>query len=274
MEKPRDSELIHIIIIGAMKSGTSALFSYMAQHPAICPSVVKEPEFFSENFGAPEYKAGSYLDLFPLDTKLHKYTLEGSTGYTKYPSESGVPRRIHEYGLTPRFLYVVRNPFERIRSHYNFMIQDLNWNGHINSQHLVHVSNYYRQLEQYLKYFSRESILVLDFDELKKQPKAFLKKAYDHVGIADYRFPDISSVVNKTQPINRKELILRSKIQNVTSWIPAPVKKHMSKVVSSVFPKKQKRLTSSQKDAIYKELRADMLKFQAEYGFDVSKWGF
>ncbi len=35
------------LIIGAMKCGTTSLFSYLAQHPEISACQPKEPDFFS-----------------------------------------------------------------------------------------------------------------------------------------------------------------------------------------------------------------------------------
>ena len=41
----------YALIIGAMKCATTSLFAYLAEHPAIAPSTVKEPEFFSRHQG-------------------------------------------------------------------------------------------------------------------------------------------------------------------------------------------------------------------------------
>ena len=54
----------NFLIIGAMKAGTTALYSYLKQHPEIYMSPVKEPNFFAfegerMNFGAP---IGSSMD--------------------------------------------------------------------------------------------------------------------------------------------------------------------------------------------------------------------
>ena len=52
--------------------------------------------------------------------------MEASTGYTKF-DERGAAEAIHAYGLRPRLIYIVRDPFERIELHYNFMLQDPAW---------------------------------------------------------------------------------------------------------------------------------------------------
>ena len=110
---PKDA---YAIIIGSMKCGTSSLYSYLAQHPEICPAASKEPEFFSENQGH-GVKVEKYEDLWNFGMSVHRYALEASTGYTKYPMEPNVAKNIRDYGIKPKFIYVIRNPFDRIQSH-------------------------------------------------------------------------------------------------------------------------------------------------------------
>jgi|GEM_PF-6934210 tRNA A37 threonylcarbamoyladenosine biosynthesis protein TsaE len=45
----RNHETSQIMIIGAMKSGTTNLFRSLAQHSKICPCEVKEPRFFLQS---------------------------------------------------------------------------------------------------------------------------------------------------------------------------------------------------------------------------------
>ncbi len=45
------ARLPDFLIIGAMKSGTSSLFSHLAQHPNVAPSRKKEVHFFDDNYG-------------------------------------------------------------------------------------------------------------------------------------------------------------------------------------------------------------------------------
>ena len=150
-------QIKHIILIGAMKCGTTTLYDHLIKHPEIAEGIAKEPEFFSINMGGnPELKKGKYIDKFLIDGGKHRFTLDASTGYTKYPAEEGVPGRIKEYGIDPYFVYIVRNPLERIKSHYNFMKRDVLWNEKIDSPHLINTSSYYMQLEQYTKHFSKE----------------------------------------------------------------------------------------------------------------------
>ena len=97
---PRDA---YVLIIGAMRCGTTSLYTYLQGHPAICPAITKESEFFSEHqfHGV---SVGNYCDLWTFDDTIHKYALEASTGYAKYPAEPNVARNIFFYGISPKFI--------------------------------------------------------------------------------------------------------------------------------------------------------------------------
>lgn len=112
---PRDA---HVIVIGAMKCGTTTLFAHLARHPEIAGSRVKEPEFFSEHQGH-GVDVDRYEELWDFDPATHRYCVEASTGYMKYPVEMSVPDRLLEAGIEPRFLYVVRDPIDRMESQFN-----------------------------------------------------------------------------------------------------------------------------------------------------------
>ena len=83
----------YAMIICSMKCGTSSLYNYLQGHPEICPAIDKEPEFFSENQGH-GVQVDNYSDLWSFNDSVHKYALEASSGYTKYPSEPNVPKNI------------------------------------------------------------------------------------------------------------------------------------------------------------------------------------
>ena len=144
-EIPKDR---YALIIGAMKCATTSLFAYLAEHPAIAPARVKEPEFFKPT-RAHRVAVARYEDLWDFDADRHRYAMEASTGYTKF-DERGAAAAIHAYGIRPRLIYVVRDPFERIESHYNFMLQDPAWARDITDPSLVQTSNYYLYVEDSL----------------------------------------------------------------------------------------------------------------------------
>ena len=107
------------IVIGAQKCGTTALHRAFRPHPQVAASEPKETFYFSD---LNKFARGEdwYRSLFSFGPK-HKIGLDSSTHYAMYPSYTGVPRRMKETGWNFRFVYVVRNPIERIQSFYQHL---------------------------------------------------------------------------------------------------------------------------------------------------------
>lgn len=267
----------YAIIIGAMKCGTTSLYSYLQEHPEICPAITKEPEFFSENQGRGA-QVSNYNDLWDFDDSVHIYALEASTGYTKYPLEPNVPQNMYRYGIMPKFIYIIRNPFDRITSHFNFMRKSSSWDLNIDDNHLINTSKYFLQLEQYRQYFPRENILVLDFDELRENPRQVLQNIFQFLGLSYSCFPEKFEIKNATQiePETKLEKKIRKlKLSTISGYIPIHLKERAKNLIRGVFPPEKKlNLSDTEIQFVYDELKEDMAKLQQAYGFDVCKWGF
>jgi len=268
----------YAIIIGAMKCGTSSLYNYLIKHPAICPSAVKEPEFFSSNqtYG---HKVDHYEDLWDFDPNVHRYALEASTGYTKYAVEKDVPETIYKYGIMPKFIYIVRDPFERILSHHGFARYqvDVGSDWSVVSDHMINVSNYYLQLRQYRKYFSKEQILIIDFDDVTSDPQSVLTKVFRFLDLPEMQIPKKFSAVNKTKTLSKFQMFLEHypALRKPYLLLPQKVRDLGKKAFKKYsVPEDKRQLTDQERTFIYDRLADDMRKFHEEYGIDVVKWGF
>lgn len=264
------------MLIGSMKCGTSTLYSHLIKHPQICPGKMgKEPQYFSLKTGKQNLKQLNYEDLFDIDLNKHAFTLDASTSYTKYPAEKGVPDRIKEYGLNPFFIYIIRNPFERITSHYNFMQRDLSWKDEIDSLHLINTSKYFTQLQEYEKVFPESRILLVEFDELKNDPLALCNKIFNFIGADKFEIPFEENLVkNRTKAVNKKQLAIEKRYGSIGRYFPSFIKRAFRKMVKVAYPEKQKVLTDIQKEKIREHLTGDMTNLQRKYGIKISKWGF
>ena len=265
----------YVIIIGAMKSGTTSLYSYLAGHPEICESSIKEPEYFSrhQSHGA---QGKQYEELWNFDETVHRYVLEGSTGYTKYPAEKGVPARIKAYGINPRFIYILRNPFERIESHFNAGRFNPEWKHSILDEHLINVSKYYMQLQRYREYFPRERFLLLDFAELKNSPETVLRQIYGFLELDKIVLPDSYDIKNKTISNSKLDILYRKLIRTVgiNRILPEPLKRVFRRILSERITIPRKMLLAAEREQVHNTLEEDMMKLRDEYGIDVVKWGF
>ena len=168
-----------------MKCGTTALFKTLEQHPEICGSKEKEPNFFTHE----EVRARGfawYEALYPWDGARHKVALEASTSYTKLPTLPSAAGRIYALGLEASFIYVVRDPVERIRSEYLHSLA-AGWLKRPITEGLppaaVMLSNYAFQILPYEYCFGRERILVLSYHDFRTDPAAVLRRVCEFLGV-------------------------------------------------------------------------------------------
>lgn len=189
--------LPNLIVIGAMKSGTTSLHHYLKLHPEIAMTQEKEPHFFCEgpiHFGAMKEGTWSqglkwYESHFTKEAKIRG---ESSATYTKYPWLSGVPERMYSVVPEAKLIYIIRDPIDRILSEYvhyrtygterrtlSEALDDLK-----NSQYVCN-SKYYTQLKQYLEFYPEASIFITITEELKRQPEQTLQKIFRFLDIDD-----------------------------------------------------------------------------------------
>jgi len=103
------------ICIGAQKGGTSALYKYLACHPGVAPSRIKEIDFFNCNS---RFARGLefYHSHFPRRTPLNrgKLTFDITPGYL-FGGEKAA-ERIHNYNPKIQIIALLRNPVTRAHS--------------------------------------------------------------------------------------------------------------------------------------------------------------
>jgi len=264
----------YVFLIGAMKSGTTSLYDWLAQHPEVCGSIVKETQFF-----APRQDSRLHIDgfeeLWNFNPSKHKICLDGSTGYTKWPSESGVPQRIKEAGLNPRFIYVVRDPAERVASHWNHLRKRREFDLSTDplSSRFVDISRYHAQLAQYRSVFpDPDRYLVLPFSEISN-PIAIAQRCFEFMGI-DPHFEPTANVRNEMRQMSAIELwCRRSALFPFAHWIPYTLRHR----VRDVLRRKSSRaivmvLNDNQKRRLHAILMQDMAQLSKDYGIDTEGW--
>jgi Sulfotransferase domain len=179
--------LPNFIVIGAMKSGTTSLFHYLQSHPQVFMSPLKEVDFFAEGLnwdrGLDWYRrqfAGAGSDAVAIG--------EASTSYSKYPEYTGVPERIADTLPDVRLIYVVRDPVERIRSHYQHRSligaeREPIEIAVLKDPRYVDCSRYAYQIERYMRVFPRESLLVVASEHLRSDRERTIRQIYRFLGV-------------------------------------------------------------------------------------------
>lgn len=190
------------LIIGALKSGTTSLYQYLANHSEIVSSSIKETNYFSwEYYRGIKY----YLNFFPQKTLTNnKLVFEACPHYLVDPQSA---HRIKKILPKVKIIAILRDLIERAISNYNYFSSPTSFFGirkpeeldkrNVNQALLddlqskekrifrqySRLSLYAKQLKSYYDKFNKESILLLDFDELKSSPKSLLKKASGFLNI-------------------------------------------------------------------------------------------
>jgi hypothetical protein len=207
--------LPNFIVIGTAKGGTTALYWYLAEHPDVFMSPVKETNYFAYGldaegrmlYGDPEHHA------FPVKT-LEEYTqLFAAAGAARAVGEASpiylecpqAAQRIHALLPAVRIVCSLRHPVDRAYSDYVMYLRhrglrldprrDLTpsaaWADP--ESHWMRIGRYSEQLARYFDLFPREQIHVFLFDDLKRSPLPVVQDVYRFVGVDPAFVPDLGT---------------------------------------------------------------------------------
>lgn len=272
MSIPTDA---YVIVIGAMKSGTSTFFSHLASHPQVAPSRVKEPEYFSA-FQGHGLDVQAYEELWEFDSDAHRYCAEASTGYTKYPHEPHVPDRIREAGIRPKFIYLVRDPVTRVESQFNhFYLRPNSWTyDGFWDPGLLDLSRYYMQLHQFLLRFPDKSrYWIVDFDELVTDAQRVMDRTFRWLGLESVSVVAERRANGAPQPSWLELQLKNIDLPHPLKRVPGPIKRWCKQLLRQRIPGRR-QMTDRERERVRRYLRHDIRLFGQEFGFPVEKWGF
>lgn len=273
------------LIIGAMKCGTTSLFSYLCQHPEIASPIFKEPNFFSYD---ERWNNGWkwYLSRWDnWDCNQHKIALEASINYTKIHAYPEVISRIKsmENRASFKFIYVVRDPLDRIESHYTHA-QAASWGNSIKKleygidPELIETSKYAKQISKYFQAFPKSDILIINFNDLKSTPDRILKQICVFLEVdPNFKFSNLNEVYNPSEShmidVKLWRLLRPIKALRKISMIVSP--EHKQKVRSLIGGKKlvgKFKLSEKHRNFVLSELQDDIIKLKEVYKVDISQW--
>ena len=198
-----NNQLVNFLICGTQKGGTTALDSYLRQHPNICMANEKEVHFFDndEYFESHPPNYSTYHSAFtPLE--YHEVVGETTPIYMYWKNS---PQRIFQYNPKMKLILLLRNPIERAYSHWNMERKRGNEkrpflaaleheksldNNPSRTQHriisYIDRGYYTRQITTIKKYFPNNQILILSSHKLKQNPKSTLMQVYRFIGVPEF----------------------------------------------------------------------------------------
>jgi hypothetical protein len=185
----------NLVIIGSAKSGTSSLHHYLDCHPEISMAAPRGSGRLGDNDAAGKEMRFFWRDdwrermcwysshFAPMTTAVRG---EATPAYSAHPRHPEVPERIHAAIPDARLLYVVRDPIDRIVSHY--IQQRVDGERRSFQQRMrecerpedpiVCPSRYATQVERYLEFFDCSRLLVVDQHLLRHERRATLRRIF------------------------------------------------------------------------------------------------
>jgi hypothetical protein len=295
--------LPNLLIIGAAKSGTSSLYSYLGQHPDIFMSGVKEPAFFiweGKTFdvnGPSAYRIQRriFTDLRTYQTLFEAATSEriigeASTGYLHTPD---APQRIFKHVPNAKLMAVLRNPIDRAYSAFLHArrqgfepIPDFRTALHAEKEritarwtpltHYVSVGMYAEQLQRYLQVFENGQIRVYLHDDLARDPGAVLRDAFDFLGVDETFKPDIDTKFNLGRAVRspRLDSLMNSKeLRRLgKGFLPGGTGRVLARSLRRVNQLRDRSLSASIRQELAAVFETDLVTLSAMLRRDLSPW--
>jgi len=281
--KHTEKSLPNLIIIGALKCGTTSLHYYLGLHPQIFMSREKELDFFVQELnwdkGIEWYKSN-----FTGKALIHG---ESSPRYTNYPFYDGVPERMHFVMPEAKLIYIVRDPIDRIISDYvqkfsdgmeNRRIEDVLKDFNLTNRYLNR-SRYYMQLSQYLNYFPKSSILIITMEDLNRQRQTTLKKIFQFLNVDDtfysQKFFKIKHTSTSKRRKNRIGMVLKWLSETeIAKTISADIRRKIGRILYLPFSTRIEKpmLNDSLKEKLINYLKDDINQLREYTGSDFKHW--
>ncbi len=216
------------LIIGAQKAGTTALYAWLREHPAVLGPTWKEVNYFDRRFTRGE---SWYRGHFPNELRLRRVrrrglepvVLEASTGYLFHPL---APERTKALLPDARLVALVRDPVTRAYSHYQHEValgreplsfedaidrEDERMDGELermladpayfsyawwNYTYLAR-GRYAEQLERWLAVFPEEQLLIVPTDDLGKSPRETYARVLSHLHVPPHELGEYPRVFGR-----------------------------------------------------------------------------
>jgi len=303
--------LPNLVVAGAPKCGTSSLYRWLADHPQACGSAPKET-FYLMDEGHPLARRGSnfrarglggYSEFFAGCDEGARVVFEATTHYIYQRTALEV---LSQLPTRPRVVFLLRKPSERVYSSFRYSQNNLsnvsrtltfarfvelskaNGNGtDADWDELAGASAYVLRNDiaysRYVEYIGpwaerlgRGRVDVLLFEDLKSNPRAFMKGFAARVGV-DASFYDSYDFPLKNETFGVRYPSLHRGVRRLNELVPAA---GLKDALKRVYVKAQSGGTSTGKtpedaralEELEREFRPFNQRLADEFGLNLSAW--
>ncbi len=212
-------------IVGALKSGTTALHSYLAAHPQVFMCVPKEPMYFGHDL-TPRYRRltkDEYLRLF----RRARPGQRAGEASPQYLSSRSAASEIAEFAPDAQLIVMLRNPVDVMHAQHSELVHDLREDipdfaaalqaepdrragrrvpsGALRPEalHYRELVRFAEQLRRYLALFPRERIHVIVFDDFVADTAAAYRGVLEFLSLDTSFQPDLRPINANRRPRSR-----------------------------------------------------------------------
>ncbi len=208
----------NLFLAGVPRAGTTAVYAYLRQHPDIFMTPSKEPGFFAVD--------GALFDLEDRHKRQQNYFLTTIDDYQAlfrhwqsetvigdatphYIYHRRVAERIAHYCPDAKIIIILRNPAERMHSHYMMDIRDGGKKGEFQTfvrkalaertmPPPLHNSLYAPHLNNFLAVLEEKNIRVILYEDFAANPQALMKSLYQFLAVDTAFQPEIVGQPNRS----------------------------------------------------------------------------
>jgi Sulfotransferase domain len=297
--------LPNFIIIGAMKSGTTSLYNYLAQHPQIYMSSVKEPKFFAlegTTWDSEPLGAGGLAKIKGIrEWETYQGLFSGVSGETAIGEASPLyiyaplaAENIRQTLPHAKIVAILRHPVDRAYSHFLHWVQRgleplgadfvkvlneedariaLDWSP---NYHYKHRGFYYNQLKRYYDRFHGDQIRIYLFEDLQRDPITLTQDLFHYLEVDPAFIPETDQQYNVSQIPQNSQLNQFIDRPNLAKTILKPFipktwrdrLKNNLKQKNAIKPKLDPEL----RQKLTQDYREDILKLQDLIQKDLFLW--
>jgi hypothetical protein len=292
----------NFIVIGAAKSGTTALYRYLKQHPEIFMSQQKELRFFPFEDQPPAFCGpGDKADMKIAITKIEDYRASFAQG-AQYPARGEIsplymsyPRtaeRIRLHIPDAKLIAILRHPADRAysqflmkrrdgREHLSFSdalaaedkrISD-GWSHH---WHYRRRGFYAAQLKPYFELFKREQLKIYLYEDYLADNVGFIQDIFRFLNVDDTFVPDMSVRHNESKlPRSRALQVFLTEPRLTKNLLKPLVPGRLSRRIGDQLRRRnliKPPLSPKIRQQLIEVYRADIIKLQDMLQRDLSHW--
>jgi hypothetical protein len=292
------SDKPNFFIVGAPRSGTTAMYEQLRQHPDVFMPHRKEPHFF-----------GSDLTqrLTPLDEPAYRRLFEPGRGVKRrgeasvwYLYSERAPQEIRDYVPEARVIIMLRNPVDMIHSLYthwlftgNEDIEDFEAalaaepdraRGERLPANAIrpeglryrHIANFGPHVQRYFDAFGRDAVHVILYDDFRDSQPATYRRLLEFLEVDPDFVPRIS-VINQSREVRSerlRSLASSRRFRRVMDRLPGPLGHSVRQGLKRMNVRREGRgpMDPDLRRRLTAEFAPDVERLGTILGRDLSAW--